>query len=409
MLLLCSATSLDQLVTSCKNKQQQIQATPTDQTAPLINQLNTKAHNLPYKKAFYAPDATTLNTHLETFTSQCQPTTTTTHQPKRVFLCTGQGAQYPNMGLDLYQNYPTFRNALDQCTTILTELGLENLLDYLFPTTNDESAQIKLNQTEITQPALFAFEYAMAQLWHHYGIHADAYLGHSVGEYVAATLAHVMSLEEGLHLIHARAKLMQNLPRGGGMTAVMANATTLAPLVKNHQLDFAGFNGHKQTVISGPLESLQTCQQTLKEQGIRSKALQVSHAFHSRLMDPMLDPFKSVAAQINYKPANKPIATNVDGTLAHSTTYNADYWCQHVRQGVHFIQGVEQLTNHNHYDQWIELGPQPILIGMCQRLITTPTTFLASVKPKQANMFEQNLAQAYTNINFEPQQETTPA
>ena len=226
-----------------------------------------------------------------------------------------------------------------------------------------------LDETQYTQPALFVIEYALAKLWQSLGIIPSALLGHSVGEYVAACLAGVFSLEDALKLLAARARLMQALPQTGSMLAVQASEEKVAPLLESYstQVSFAAINGPSSVVISGESDSIDDITAQLSEQNINSKPLIVSHAFHSPLMEPMLEKFRTVANDITYHPPQLDLISNVTGQWAEKEVATAEYWVQHIRQPVQFAKGMQQIADPAYL--YIELGPQPILLGMARQCV----------------------------------------
>ncbi len=218
--------------------------------------------------------------------------------PKLAFLFTGQGSQYIGMGRQLYETQPTFRQTLEECDEYLRQFDIP-LLSVLYPVGQDS----RLDQTTYTQPALFALEYALAQLWRSWGIKPDVVMGHSVGEYVAACLAGLFSLEDALKLIAERGRLMQALPRGGAMVSVMANQSRIEQVIAPFkEVSIAAINGPQSVITSASETAVQQITQQLVTEGIKTRQLTVSHAFHSPLMEPMLDQFRRVANTITYQP-----------------------------------------------------------------------------------------------------------
>lgn len=277
------------------------------------------------------------------------------------FLFTGQGAQYPGMAAGLYDFQPHFRETLDQCDALLRAHLDKRLLSVIFGGGSDAAL---LDETAYTQPALFAVEYALARLWQSWNVVPEALLGHSVGQLVAACIAGVMELEDALWLVAERGRLMQSLPRDGAMAAVFAPEEIVERVVgaDPERVAVAAVNSPQNTVISGERNAVHACLETLKRQGIASKPLAVSHAFHSPLMDPILEAFERAASRIRYNAPHTPLISNVTGKPLDEVP-DARYWREHLRRTVRFADGVRALGELG-CEVFLEMGPGTGLLGL---------------------------------------------
>ncbi len=293
--------------------------------------------------------------------------------PRVAFLFTGQGAQYVGMSRQLYDINATFRRELERCAEVLRPHLERPLLDVLFA---PEGTPSPLSQTVYAQPALFAVGYALAMVWQSWGVRPAAVLGHSLGEYTAACVAGVFSLEDALSLVATRARLMQAQPAGGGMAAVLADETRVAAALRPYagHLSIAALNGPTNTVISGDIDALTELLTQLSAEGLSAQRLDVSHAFHSQRMEPVLEAFRRVAAAVSHQAPQIPLAGNLTGRLVTGgEEHNAEYWCRHLRQPVRFADGVAALRAAG-IDVFVEIGPAPTLLGMARRAAwRTPT------------------------------------
>ncbi|TSC24496.1 SDR family NAD(P)-dependent oxidoreductase [Corallococcus sp. Z5C101001] len=303
-------------------------------------------------------------------------------RPKIAFLFTGQGSQYPGMGRQLYETQPTFRNALERCAGLLEGQLERPLLDVLFPA---DGARGLLDDTRFTQPALFAFEYALAELWRSWGVVPSAVLGHSVGEYAAACVAGVFSLEDGLRLIAGRARLMGELPRDGEMLSVQASLEELAPRLARHAhaVSIAAVNGPRSVVVSGPREVVRALAEQWEAEGVRTRRLEVSHAFHSPGQDPILRDLQQLAAQVSLSAPRLRLVSNLTGALASQELTSPAYWARHAREAVQFAAGVRTLHQQG-CRVFVELGPAPVLSGLgAGCLDDASAAWLPSLNPKR--------------------------
>jgi amino acid adenylation domain-containing protein len=261
-------------------------------------------------------------------------------KPPVIFMFSGQGAQYVNMGLELYQTDTIFREEMDRCFDILNPLMGYNVKEILYPVSRDTSTN--LNQTLITQPVLFVFEYALAQMLMKWGIKPYAMIGHSIGEYVAACLSSVFSLEDALKLVSFRGRLMQRMPTGA-MRSISLSRDKLHPFL-NDNISLAAVNSSNHCVISGTHEAVETWGAQMKANNHNTRKLHTSHAFHSNMMEPILKEFETEVAKVSLNKPQIPFISNVTGNwIAFEEAVNPGYWSKHIRQTVRFCEGLNKL------------------------------------------------------------------
>ncbi|MCE9672544.1 SDR family NAD(P)-dependent oxidoreductase [Myxococcus stipitatus] len=354
---------------------------------------NTGRTHFPHRLALVAPSREAMRARLQSFLSSKQEAAMATASrgagsaPRIAFLFTGQGAQWVGMGEELFRTEPSFRQTLLRCDEVLAPLLGQSLLSLLYPLERDEVARGRLDATGVTQPALFALEYALARLWMQWGVLPDFVMGHSVGELVAACVAGVFSLEEGLALIATRARLMQSLPAGGAMAAVSAEPALVEGLLARYdgQLSIAALNGPRSVVISGRQGALSDCLGELGRMGKRATPLRVSHAFHSALMEPILEEFGRAVGAVKLRAPTIPLVSNVSGMEAGPEILEPRYWVEHVRRPVMFARSLETLSAAG-IKGFLEVGPRPTLIAMGQGCIANDgTRWWASLRPERSD------------------------
>lgn len=290
--------------------------------------------------------------------------------PAVAFMFPGQGSQYVNMGKALYDNEIIFRQHADMCFDILkTQLQID-LKAILYPADgNEAAAEENLKQTQYTQPALFVIGYSLAQLYMSWGIKPAKLIGHSIGEFVAACIAGVFSLDDAIMLVGSRAKLMQAMPKGS-MLSVRMPYQTVQPLL-NKNCAVAAINGAELCVVSGPTEDIVSLQTELEKEDIACKLLHTSHAFHSPMMDPVLPDFEKVVRKVKLNAPQIPIVSTVNANiLTDEKATDIQYWTKHLRVPVRFAEGVKQLWADDSSMVLLECGPRNTATQMAKQQAT---------------------------------------
>ena len=334
------------------------------------------------------------------------------------FMFPGLGTQYINMAWELYQVEPTFREEVNRCCQFLKVLLGLDLRDILYPKIHNPQSTIqhpktgfdlrqmlgrseekpdeateKLNQTYLTQPAIFVIEYALAQLWISWGIRPVAMIGYSIGEYVAATLAGVMSLEDALTLVAKRAQMIQELP-GGAMLAVPLSEQDVRPLL-NESLSLSAINGQNICVIAGATDAVDELERQLTERGLACRRLQTSHAFHSYMMKPMAASFTQLVKTVKLRPPKIPYLSNVTGTwITDAQATDPSYWTQHLCQPVRFADGVNQLWE-KHKPILLEVGPGQTLSSLALQCLESVPVAEKVVLPSLRDSYNRQPDEAF--------------
>ena len=365
-LIVLSARTSAALNATAKNLIAHLKRNPGTNLADMAYTLQIGRRLFPHRHALVCG---TVSEAIAALESAAAPGVSSKAQEQRnspvAFLFPGQGAQRVNMGRELYESEAVFREQVDACAEMLKPRLGSDLREILYPPADKlEASQVQLNETAITQPALFVIEYALARLWMSWGIEPAAMAGHSIGEYAAACLAGVFSLEDALRLVAERGRLMQLLP-DGAMLAVRLPEMEIQPLL-NAQLSLAAVNGPNQCVVSGAPEAIEQLQRELTERGVMFHRLETSRAFHSPMVEPALEPFTKVAGQVALRPPLIPFVSNVSGTwITAEQATDPAYWAQHMRQTVRFADGAGELLKKA--GVLLEVGPGQILSALSRQ------------------------------------------
>jgi acyl transferase domain-containing protein/acyl-CoA synthetase (AMP-forming)/AMP-acid ligase II/acyl carrier protein len=349
---------------------------------------NTGRARFPFRLALVSPSSADAAERLDSFAAGDEAPRLVSGRapasdPRVAFLFTGQGSQYAGMARDLFETEPVFRRTMLDLDDVFRSVSPISLLSVIYP---DDSKSASIDDTLYTQPALFALECALARLWASWGVEPAAVMGHSVGEYAAACVAGMFDADQGLRLVAARARLMQSLPRRGSMRVVFADTAQVAAAVEPYRdrVSVAAANGPRNTIMSGETAAIEAVAATLERDGLASTPLNTSHAFHSPLMEPIVEEFRKAAEQITFRQPRIPIVSNLTGQIGDESMATPGYWCRHILAPVQYATGVDAL----HADGCrvlVELGPRPDLIGMGKRVIVDPdaATWIPSLQQKR--------------------------
>lgn len=304
-----------------------------------------------------------------------------------VFTFPGQGSQFLNMGSGLYASESVFQEAVDRCSVILLPVLGEDIRQVLYPQVLDREAEDKINNTQFTQPAIFVVSYALAQLWISWGIKPAVLCGHSIGEFVAAHLAEVFSLEDALHIVSIRGKMVSELPKGS-MLSIKMEKNDLIPLIPQN-LSLAAINSQNSCVVSGEDDAIAELARKLDSMEVPNKVLATSHAFHSHMMDPIMDTFLEMLKKINLSKPSIPIVSTVTGDwLKDSEAEDPAYWAKHLRKTVDFSGALNTVSTLD-MPIILEVGPGMVTASLARQQIGRKAASILNSLDKTADSDEQ--------------------
>jgi acyl transferase domain-containing protein/surfactin synthase thioesterase subunit len=365
-LVTLSAKSADALVARVNQLLNWLNDNPDVPFGDLCYTTNVGRSQFAFRFAASARSTAELKGHLATWlrtAAEDESRLQRTSNPSIVFMFSGQGPQSAGMAAGLYRTQSVFRNAMDRCCALAKPYLERDLLEVIFAADGDDTL---VNRTDYTQPALFAVEFALAELMKSWGIAPDAVIGHSLGEIAAACIVDVMTLEDAMRLVTARGTLMHQVPSGGAMAAIFAEQAVVRALIDkiDPEITVAAMNGPLNTVVSGERDALTRLAAELARQNINYRVLRISNGFHSPRTEPILDDFENVAAQIKHQAPKLPLISNLTGDLM-SVAPDKSYWRRHLREVVRFGDGMLALAKLD-CRTFLEIGPHPVLLPLAQ-------------------------------------------
>ncbi len=322
-----------------------------------------------------------------------------------IFMFPGQGSQYVNMGLELMRAEKTFRQELDPCFEILKPLMGYDLKEILYPGLTKPAADQgpragDIDQTQVAQPLLFVIEYALARLLMKWGLKPDAMIGHSIGEYVAACLSGVFSLEDTLKVVAMRGKFMQQADEGA-MLSVPLSEEELIPLLKDEEeLSLAAVNACSRCVVSGANQAIGILEKQLEEKGYECRRLHTSHAFHSKMMDPILKHFEDLVGTVKLNPPRIPYISNISGSWqTGDEATKPRYWAEHLRKTVRFAQGIDTLLEMEDAI-FLEVGPGKALTTLAKQQTIEKPRYAFINLVRQANETDADVFYLFNKLGM---------
>ncbi len=352
-----------------------IDVNPQQPFEALCHSVTAGRDHYQYRQAWFVKNKEDANKVLDAFIRDNANTLVPAKKAGIAFLCTGQGAQYTGMARCLYEHSDVFKDVILRGEVIYQDLFDDSICDKIFTEVD------LINQTKFTQPALYLIETGLIHYWRSLGIRPDYVMGHSVGEYAAAYAAGVFSFEDGFKLISKRAQLIQSLPNNGSMLAVLAPLDFVTKEIAQcnaEKIAIAAINGPDNVVISGLDKEVERFKHIVESADYVCKFLEVSHAFHSPLLNSILPEFRKVAHSIAFNKPLLPFISNMTGLFEEALFVDPEYWVQHIVKPVRYFEGIQTLNNTQCH-AWLEIGPKPVLINMARRTIQGGHCYLSSL------------------------------